>query len=168
MKQLKERIDTEGTEPVEKQAIVYVGGEAFSGEVRGGKTFITSRYYAYLDRFFDCEENCKYKPEEPIIDEETGLQRFYNDEVYNRSVESLARMAGYLDLVSSWEQTEDCRIVVVNNAAKNGPYQLVRRGREVNIRLYTRMRRKGKTFGLVLKKKLQGKIIGIIHFMSCL
>ena len=139
VKQLKERIDTEGTEPVEKQAIVYVGGEAFSGEVRGGKTFITSRYYAYLDRFFDCEENCKYKSEEPIIDEETGLQRFYYDEVYNRSVESLARMAGYLDLVSSWEQTEDCRIVVVNNAAKNGPYQLVRRGREVNIRLYTRI-----------------------------
>ena len=139
VKQLKERIDTEGTEPVEKQAIVYVGGEAFSGEVRGGKTFITSRYYAYLDRFFDCEENSKYKSEEPIIDEETGLQRFYNDEVYNRSVESLARMAGYLDLVSSWEQTEDCRIVVVNNAAKNGPYQLVRREREVKMKLYTKI-----------------------------
>ena len=116
-----------------------MGREKFNGEVRGGKTFITSPYYAYLDRFFDCEENCKYKSEEPIIDEETGLQRFYYDEVYNRSVESLARMAGYLDLVSSWEQTEDCRIVVVNNAAKNGPYQLVRRGREVNIRLYTRI-----------------------------
>ena len=76
VKQLKERIDTEGTEPVEKKAIVYVGGEKFNGEVRGGKTFITSPYYAYLDRFFDCEENCKYKSEEPIIDEETGLQRF--------------------------------------------------------------------------------------------
>ncbi len=137
VKQLKERIDTEDEGVVEKEAYIYAGGHYSHGEVRGGATFVTSNYGIYLNTVFG--EDSIYRRSEPVIDEETGERRYYVDELYNRSVESLANMIGCLDILSSWEKTDDCKIIVFNSKAKDGPYQLVRRGREVKMRLYMKI-----------------------------
>lgn len=100
---------------------------------------MTSDYYTYLGYFFKGIDDSKYTTTEAMINERTGDHKFYNNEVFNRSVEELAEMTGYSDLLSSWEYTDEERYVVGNPVAKNGPYQVVRNGSEIKIKLYTKI-----------------------------
>lgn len=134
--QMQESMDS--TEEAEKEAYIYVGGHYHPGEVRGGQTYVKKNYNQFLDDFFTDVDNSLYSIE-ITVNKVTGEHRKYVDKLYNLSVEKLAQETGYTEMLSSWEQSDTVRIVVCNPLAQNAPYQLVRKGRNINVKLYAKI-----------------------------
>ncbi len=123
--------------PAEKYAVIFVGGREYSGYVINGETKIEERFYDYFLRdFFTGVDDSMYRDQRL---DEFGNNIFYSDELRFSTMEDLVKKTGYSDFLSVWDHKEYVRVVVCNTAAKEGPYQLVRNGKDVKIKLYSKI-----------------------------
>lgn len=106
-----------------------------------GKTYIFENMSTetILDKFLTGVDSDKFKRDEPVYDEQFGGTRYYKPEYYTLCIEDLAEKTGYADILSSWEQSDNLRIVVCHALAKKAPYQLVRNKEQIKIKFYLKV-----------------------------
>lgn len=111
-----ESIDSENDG--EKKALIYVNGKEFSGYVYGENTYVDN-YDEFVSHAFGA-------------DTLSQPDRRYN-------IESMVNEMGMENVFSSWEQSEDLRIIICNTDAKRAHLKVNRIGTELIIHLYPKM-----------------------------
>lgn len=111
---MEESVDSESDG--EKKALIYIKGRTFNGYVLNDKTYVDD-YYSFLKYSFDMNDH--------MIE---SLQ--------NTDIEAITVQMGFSDMLSSWEQSGDLRIVVCNTDARNAHYKLLRKGSQIMLQIY--------------------------------
>lgn len=108
----------------EMKAEIYVNGLCFEGYVNktDNETYVSQSRYEELKQTtgFSLVENS----------EEIGMIL---------SIEYIAKKLNLLEFLSSWNQEENLRIIICHPTSKNCHYKLIRKDRNITIKLYAHM-----------------------------
>lgn len=118
----------------EKKALIYVNGREFNGYVYGKKTYVDD-YDEFVCHAFGEDSTLR-----------SG--RRYD-------IESMVSEMGLDSVFSSWEQSEDLRIIVLNADAKRAHLKMKRVGTELKISLYTDLQYMGQEDGVFKEYSLK-------------